>query len=172
MNTHTHTHTLTHGHVDGTALGPDRDCDSCVIISSTPPFSNKLPLLFSLFSPPVKLLISAATRGDDKSLRRDERSSAKTPHTLPLADFHTHTHTHTHTRTHPLSLTHRDRQTAIFCPFYFCFAFAPQVLMPIPHSPITRASPQKLPPLKKRKEKTLSVLFIQSGNTPIQNDLK
>lgn len=94
-HTCTHKHTHTQRHIDGTALGPERDNDSCVIISSTPPFSNKLLLLFSLSSPPpVKLLISAATRGDDKSLHcRDERSSTKNSKpSLSLSYFQTHTH--------------------------------------------------------------------------------
>lgn len=68
-----HTHRHTHG---WHSSWPDSDRDSCVIISSTPPFPNK-PLL--LLSPPVKLLISTATRGDDKSLLHRDESHQNSP---------------------------------------------------------------------------------------------
>lgn len=67
-------HILTSAH-PVSSLRPDRNYGSRVIISSTPP-PNKLPFPLTFFSPPVKLLISGPSRGGDKSLRRDERSSA------------------------------------------------------------------------------------------------
>lgn len=44
IQTDKHTHT----HMDGTSLWPDRNYDSCVIISSSPP-PNKLPFPLALF---------------------------------------------------------------------------------------------------------------------------
>lgn len=131
-------HIYTHTHIDGTSLWPDRNYDGCVIISSTPPVSNKLLLLFPLFSPSVKLLISAASRGDGKSLHRDERSS--TNNTKPSL-FYFHTQKQSSSVLSSLAL--RSLQS------------------PCANSPLSNyLSPYKLQLLKKKHTKKTLLVFV------------
>lgn len=145
-NVHPDKHVHTHTRIDG--LCPDRHYDSCEIISSTPPFANKLLLLFTLFSRPVKLLISAASRGDDKSLHRDERSSTKnTKPSLSLFYFHTHALTRT-----------KKQPSSILSSLVLHLLQSPNANSPLSNY----ESPYKLQCLKKKKkEKSLSA-FVHS----------